>query len=88
MFTAGQIFRLTSDIVAIETFKDRTRVVIVPAGNTVCVVKHPNIDDDRMTDVSWEGHPFVLFGQDLIHRADEVKAITTEPTRVFSGGAG
>ena len=68
----GQVFRLISDIVAIELYEDRTRAVVIPAGNTISVVRYPCASDDRMADVLWDEKPVVVFGLDLRNRAKEV----------------
>lgn len=75
MLKPGQVFLLTSDIVAIEPFEERMRAVLVPAGESVCVVKYPCGADDRMADVIWDGKPIVVFGRDLQTRAKETRAI-------------
>jgi len=69
MLMPGQVFRLISDIVAIELFEDRTRAVVIPAGNTISVVKYPCASDDRMADVLWDNRPVVVFGLDIHRRA-------------------
>jgi hypothetical protein len=76
MLTPGQVFHLTSDIVAIEPFGNRLRSTVIPAESTVCVVKFPCADDDRMAEVLWDGKPVVLSGLDLRTRAKEIKALT------------
>lgn len=83
MLKAGQLFRLTCDIVAIEPLEDRMRPILIPPGNTICVVKYPCAGDDRMAHVLWDGKPVVLVGRDLHYRAKEIKAIAA---RVSGGG--
>lgn len=77
MLTPGQVFHLTSDIVAIEPFEKGITAIVIPSDSTVCVVKYPCAGDDRMTEVIWDGTPVVLFGKDLHTRAKELKALTT-----------
>ena len=73
MLKAGQRFGVTSEIVAIEPFEDGMRAVIIPVGESLCLVKFPCKADDRMADVLWEKRPIVVFGRDLQLRANELK---------------
>lgn len=76
MLTRGQLFQLTSDIVAIEPFENRMRATVIPCGSAVCVVKYPCADDNRTAEVLWNGKPVVMFVLDLRNRAKELKALT------------
>jgi hypothetical protein len=76
VLTRGQVFRLTSDIVAIEPFRNRMRAIVIPSDNTVSVVKYPCADDDRMAEVLWDGKLVVMSGKDLRQRANELKVLT------------
>jgi hypothetical protein len=75
LIRAGQRFRLTSDILAIQPFENRMTAVTIPRGQSVMVVGFPCAHDDRMADALWGDRPVVLFGQDLCHRAVEIKVI-------------
>ena len=76
MLKAGQVFRLATDVVAIEPFENRMRAVLIPSGNVVQVTKYPCPADDRMADVLWDGKPVVVFGRDLHERAQEITAMS------------
>ncbi|HWE48900.1 MAG TPA: hypothetical protein VG273_03885 [Bryobacteraceae bacterium] len=73
LLKAGQLFRLTVDIIAIRPVGDRLGVVIIPGGSLVLVEKFPCDDDDRMADASWDGEPVAVFGRDLFERGEEIK---------------
>ncbi len=72
LFKAGQLFRLTKDIMAIRPRDNRLGAVIIPSGDTVLLVKSPSDHDDRLVDISWDGNPARVFGRDLFERGKEV----------------
>lgn len=76
MLKAGQVFRLATDVVAVEPFENRMRAVLIPSGNVVRVTKYPCPTDDRMADVLWDERPVVVFGRDLRERAQEIRALS------------
>jgi hypothetical protein len=76
MLTAGQFFRLKTDIVAIEAFEDRLRAVVIPPGKTLRVTRFPCAADDRMADVLWDERALVVFGRDLRIRAEQIKSMS------------
>lgn len=75
MLTIGQRFRLTTDIVALEPFEDRMCAISIPADAVIRVVRDPCPDDDRMVNAVWDSLPVVLFGRDLVYRAELLKSI-------------
>jgi hypothetical protein len=65
MRVAGQILRLTADIIAVAPYENGVRGVVIPTGNTVRVVKNPSPADSRMADVLWADRPVVVLRRDL-----------------------
>jgi hypothetical protein len=76
MLRSGQVFRLTSDIVAAEPFENRMSAVVIPVGESLCVVNYPFQNDDGMADVLWGERPIVVFGRGLLDRAKEIRSLT------------
>ena len=73
LLKAGQLFRLTTEIMAIRPIGNRMGAVTVPSGSSIRVVKFPHENDDRMADATWDGQPVVVFGRDLVERGEEFK---------------
>ena len=75
MLKAGQMFRVTSEMVAIEPSENRMHAVVIPVGELICLVSYPCKADDRMADVLWGQRPIVVFSRDLQLRANEIRAM-------------
>jgi hypothetical protein len=71
---AGQAFRLTGDIMAIEAFEGMTNAIVIPAGNTLWVLSFPCVYDVCMADAIWGERTVMVFEQDLHDRAMRVLA--------------
>lgn len=81
MLRAGQVFRLKTDIVAIEAIEGAVHVLVVPPGSTVRVVRFPCSNDDRMADALWDDKPIEVFGLDLCHRAEQLQSMSAGASR-------
>ena len=69
-------FRLLTDLVAIELFRDSTRAIGIPADSIVQVTDEICQTDHRMVNGSWDGRPVVIFGRDVQQRMVEVRSLT------------
>ena len=72
----GKKFRLNRETISIETIGEVRRVVMVPSGEVVTVLRGPTPDDKRLVDVRWIDRTLVMFAEDIRDRGDEVKEQT------------
>ena len=68
----GRIYRLSSEILAIETVDGKRTAVALPVGAVLRVVSGPSANDTRMVDVEWNERRLVMFLRDLHDRCEDV----------------
>lgn len=69
----GKSFRLTSEIVGIESKDGNRTAVRVPAESIVEVTHGPTQKADvQMIEVLWEGRTIMMLPEDVVGRAEEI----------------
>jgi hypothetical protein len=64
------------EILALESFEDRSMAVMIPPGSIVIVVNHSCPNDDRLAEISWDNQKLMVFSLDLTHRATRAGSAT------------
>ena len=74
-FSPGERFGLHNEVFGIEMREGRTCAVLIPAKTIVEIRAFPCAEDDRMAAVTWGDRIVMMFGMDLMVRAEKVKAV-------------
>jgi hypothetical protein len=67
----GQRFKINQALDAIDPVEKGAHILHIPKGSVVTIVAGP-VDNDRLIDISWDGHVLMIFMRDLLERAERI----------------
>jgi hypothetical protein len=68
----GDLFKINSPTVAIERPGNNAKVIHIPAGSAIRVVKEAS-GADLLVGVEWNGRALSMFARDLVERGERVQ---------------
>jgi len=69
---SGKRFRLNKETIAVDSSKGTKTAIQIPQDAIIQIVNGPTQADSRMVEVLWDGHPLIMFVEDIQQRGEDV----------------